>query len=139
MSNFLAVATVTEALRNFIERNLQPELGFQVQVRAQKPPTEPPADATITVFCYQVSPSPSLRNRDAPTRGTDGALLKRPQAVLDLHYLISFYGNDVRLEGQRMLGTVVRSLHEWAGLSDADIAFPGSQSFPLGSGPPAAR
>jgi hypothetical protein len=138
MSNFLAVATVTEALRHFIERNLQPEIGFAVSVRAQKPPAEPPAEATITVFCYQVSPNPALRNRDAPTRAADGALFTRPQAVLDLHYLISFYGDEALLQPQRMLGTVVRGMHEWPVLSDADLAFAASQPFLIGSDLPSA-
>ncbi len=138
MSNFLAVATVTEALRHFIERNLQPEVGFAVSVRAQKPPTEPFPDATITVFCYQVSPDPAQRSRDAPTRASDGTLLTRPRSVLDLHYLISFYGDETLLQPQRMLGMVVRGLHEWPVLSDADIAFAASQTFLVGTDLPAA-
>jgi Pvc16 N-terminal domain len=138
MSNFLAVATVTEALRHFIERNLSPGLGFQVTVRAQKPPTEPPAEATITVFCYRASPNAALRNRDAPTRGADGVLLTRPQAVLDLHYLISFYGDEALLQPQQMLGAVVRSMHEWPVLSDADIAFAAGRPFLTGSDLPDA-
>src|SRR3954471_2380840 len=131
MSNFLAVATVTEALRRFLARNLPPDL--LVQVSAQKPPTEPPTDPTITVFCYQVTPNGSLRNRDAPTRGPDGATLTRPQAVLDLHYLISFYGEETKLVPQRLLGSVVRSLYEEPVLSRADIDDATAQAFLVGS------
>jgi hypothetical protein len=138
MSNYLAIATVTEALRHFIERDLQPEIGFDVRVRAQKPPTEPPADPTITVFCYQVSPNPALRNRDAPTRAADGSLLSRSQAVLDLHYLISFYGDEALLQPQRMLGAVVRGLYEWPILSDPDLASAAGQPFLIGSDLPSA-
>jgi hypothetical protein len=138
MSNYLAIATVTEALRHFIERDLQPEIGFDVRVRAQKPPTESPADPTITVFCYQVNPNPAQRNRDAPTRAADGSLLTRPQAVLDLHYLISFYGDEALLQPQRMLGAVVRGLYEWPILSDADLAFATGQPFLIGSDLPSA-
>ena len=35
----------------------------------------------------------------------------RPQAALDLHYLLTFYGNEAQLEPQRLLGSVVRTLH----------------------------
>ena len=133
MSNFLAIATVTEALRQFILRSLSPEIGLPVLVQAQRPPTEPPAEATITVFCYQVAPDPHLRNLDAPTRAADGTLLTKPQAALDLHYLISFYGDEAQLVPQRMLGVVVRSLYEQPTLQAADIQTAAAQAFLLGS------
>jgi Pvc16 N-terminal domain len=121
VSNFLAIATVTEALRQFIIRSLSPEIAMAVHVNAQRPPTEPPTDPTITIFCYQVAPDPHLRNLDAPTRSADGTTLTRPQAALDLHYLISFYGDEVQLVPQRLLGVVVRSLYEQPILQAADI------------------
>lgn len=121
MSNALAVATVTEALRQFISRELPPEIQFGAEVRAQKPPTEAFTTPTITIFCYLVTPNAALRNRDAPTRASDGTPVTRSQAVLDLNYLISFYGDETRLEPQQLLGSVVRSLHEWPVLSRADI------------------
>ncbi len=37
--------------------------------------------------------------------------MRRPQAALDLHYLLSFYGDDAQLEPQRLFGSVVRTLH----------------------------
>ena len=111
MSNHLAIATVTEALRMLIARSLTSDIGVFVKVDARKPLTEPPADPAITVFLYQVTPDPALRNRDAPTRGHDGTLLTKPAAALDLHYLISFYGDEELLD-QRLLGCVVRQLHE---------------------------
>ena len=121
MSNFLAIATVTEALRQFVIRSLSPEIAMAVQVHAQRPPTEPPTEPTITIFCYQVAPDPHLRNLDAPTRAADGTLLTRPQAALDMHYLISFYGDEAELVPQRLLGIVVRSLYEQPVLQAADI------------------
>ncbi len=133
MSNFLAIATVTEALRQFILRSLSPEIGLPVLVQAQRPPTEPPTEATITIFCYQVAPDPHLRNLDAPTRAPDGTLLTKPQAALDLHYLISFYGDEAQLVPQRMLGVVVRSLYEQPTLQAADIQTAAAQAFLLGS------
>lgn len=112
MSNALAIATVTQALAQLIENNLGPEMDIAVKVETRKPPAEPPADPTINVFLYQVTPNPSMRHTDLPTRASDGTLLGRPAAALDLHYLISAYGDEAELVGQRLIGCVVRTLHE---------------------------
>ena len=112
MSNALAIATVTQALALQIANNLRPEIDLAVSVETRKPPAEPPTEPTITVFLYQVVPSASLRSHDLPTRAADGALLKRPAAALDLNFLISAYGEEAELVGQRLLGCVVRTLHE---------------------------
>jgi hypothetical protein len=112
MSNALAIATVTQALALQIERQLPPDIGVAVSVQTRRPHTEPPAEPTITVFCYQVTPDVALRNADQPTRASDGTLLARVTAALDLHYLISAYGEENELVGQRLIGSVVRTLHE---------------------------
>ncbi|MFI2347741.1 DUF4255 domain-containing protein [Streptomyces sp. NPDC019443] len=112
MSNALAIATVTQALALLIENNLGPEMDIAVKVETRKPPAESPAEPTINVFLYQVTPNPSMRHTDLPTRASDGTLLKRPAAALDLHYLISAYGEEAELVGQRLIGCVVRTLHE---------------------------
>ena len=121
MSNYLAVAQATEALRQFVSRRVTADVGFAVRVLAQKPFTDPPAEPTITVFMYEVVPNPSLRNLDAPTRGADGTLLTKPQAAIDLHYLISFYGDEADLQPQKLLGSVVRSLHTSPVLLEEDL------------------
>lgn len=121
MSNHLAVATVSAALSQQLARQL-PEGLPQTVIKTQKPPTEPPTEPTITVFCYQATVNGSLRNRDAPTRTGNGTLVTRPQVGLDLHYLLSFYGDETQLVPQRLLGAAVRALHEEPVLSGADIA-----------------
>ena len=60
-------------------------------------------------------------------------MLTKPQAALDLHYLISFYGDEAQLVPQRMLGVVVRSLYEQPTLQAADIQTAAAQAFLLGS------
>lgn len=112
MSNALAIAHVTQALALLIENNLGPEFDRAVKVEPSKPPTEPSGEPTISVFLYQVTPNTSQRNNDLPTRATDGTLVKRPAAALDLHFLISAYGEENELVGQRLIGSVVRTLHE---------------------------
>jgi hypothetical protein len=112
MSNALALAHVTQALALLIEDNLPPDIDIAVKVEPRRPPVDPPVEPTITVFLYQVTPNTSQRNNDLPTRASDGTLVRRPAAALDLHYLISAYGEEAELVGQRLIGSVVRTLHE---------------------------
>ncbi|MEK8172975.1 DUF4255 domain-containing protein [Streptomyces sp. M19] len=112
MSNALAIANVTQALALLIENNLRPEIDMAVSVETRKPPAEPPTEPTLNVFLYQVTWNPALRNSDLVTRASDGTLLKRAAAALDLHYVISAYGEETELVGQRLIGSVVRTLHE---------------------------
>ncbi|MFI9173361.1 DUF4255 domain-containing protein [Streptomyces lincolnensis] len=113
MSNALAIAHVTQALALLIENNVGPEFGEAVKVEPRKPPADPQLEQpTISVFLYQVTPNTSQRNNDLPTRAADGTLVKRPAAALDLHYLISAYGEESELVGQRLIGSVIRTLHE---------------------------
>jgi hypothetical protein len=77
-------------------------------------PTPPSGDVDrkkIHIYLYGVTPNAALRNSDLPTRDSDGRLTRRPQAALDLHYLLTFYGDDQALEPDRMLGAVARDLH----------------------------
>ncbi|MEU1306579.1 DUF4255 domain-containing protein [Streptomyces shenzhenensis] len=112
MSNALAIAHVSQALALLIESHLQPEIDMAVKVEPRKPPAEPPTDPTVSVFLYQVTPNTSRRNNDLPTRAADGTLVRRAAAALDLHYVISAYGDETELVGQRLIGSVVRTLHE---------------------------
>jgi hypothetical protein len=112
MSNYLAVATVTATL----QRELQSVIGTDVggaratTVRPDTPDGGVP-QVGVNIFLYEIAPNAVLRNMDLPTRGGNGqAAVQRPVAALDLHYLLSFYGED-DLGAQRVLGSVVRHLH----------------------------
>ncbi|MFC7534571.1 DUF4255 domain-containing protein [Actinoplanes sp. GCM10030250] len=133
MSNALAIATVTQALAMQIENHLPPEIDFAVSVQTRRPHTEPPADPAITVFCYQVTPDVSLRNTELPTRASDGTLVSRATAALDLHYLISAYGEENELVGQRLIGSVIRTLTEVPILPRAVIEEAGQRPYLSGS------
>ncbi len=112
MSNYLAVATVTAAL----QRVLQSVIGADVP-GAKAATVRPDASGHgvpqvgVNIFLYEVAPNAVLRNVDLPTRSGNGQAVQRPAAALDLHYLLSFYGDDSVLEPQRVLGSVVRHLH----------------------------
>ncbi len=112
MSNTLAIATVTETLRYTIHRAL-PGSGvggaLVTTLRLDAPSGLP--NPGVNIFLYQVTPNLAWQNADLPTRRADGSLLRRPQAALDLHYLLTFYGEDVTLDQQRLLGATVLELH----------------------------
>lgn len=112
MSNVLAIATVTETIVQMLGDALDAAQVTGAHVTAL-PPDSPNGlpEHGVNVYLYQVAPNLALRNADLPTRRADGTLLQRPQAALDLHYLISFYGDETRLEQQRLLGAVARTLH----------------------------
>ncbi|KOU60504.1 hypothetical protein ADK57_30135 [Streptomyces sp. MMG1533] len=133
MSNALAIAHVTQALALLIENNVGPEFGEAVKVEPRKPPADPQAEPTISVFLYQVTPNTSQRNNDLPTRASDGTLVKRPAAALDLHYLISAYGEETELVGQRLIGSVVRTLHETPILPKDVVEQAGERPYLAGS------
>src|SRR5437867_2451557 len=122
MSNALAIATVTETLKNVLKNALPASLVNGADVTVFRPDASkslPPKG--VNIFLYQVTPNPSWRNADLPTRKADGSLIRRPQVALDLHYLISFYGDDAHFEQQRLLGAVARTLHAAPTLSRAEV------------------
>lgn len=133
MSNAFAIAHVTQALALLIEANLGPEIDMAVKVETRKPPADPPAEPTITVFLYQITPNTSQRNNDLATRASDGTLLKRPAAAIDLNFLITAYGEEGELVGQRLIGAVVRTLHETPMLPRDIIEQAGERPYLAGS------
>ncbi|MBP1468350.1 DUF4255 domain-containing protein [Candidatus Chloroploca sp. M-50] len=122
MSNYLAIATVTEVLRQNLQQACQRHIDG-INVLAERP-SQPANDqqSTIHLFLYRVTPNAAWRNADLPTRGSDGRqIAQRPQAALDLHYLLSFYGDERKLVPQRLLGLAVAELHTNAILSQKNI------------------
>lgn len=112
MSNHLAIATVTATLRNLLQDAVNRDLdGADVTT------VRPVADAEglpafgANIFFYQAVPNVAWRNADLPTRTQNGHLVQRPVMALDLHYLLTFYGNESSLEPQRVMGSVARALH----------------------------
>jgi len=110
MSNFLAIATVTAALR----QTLNAVVGIDVpgaEVTTMRPDEPKKVEPHVNIYLYQVTPNAAWRNMDLPTRRNGGELVQRPQAALNLHYLLTFYGDEEKLEPQRLLGSAVRTLH----------------------------
>jgi Pvc16 N-terminal domain len=111
VSNPLAIATTTVVLEDVVQSGLRAVTGAKVtNVRPDEKDNGAPSPEA-NVFLYQLLPNPALRNADLPTRTSNGDLRRRPQLALDLHYLISFYGDESILEPQRLLGGAVSALH----------------------------
>jgi hypothetical protein len=117
MSNSLALAAVTSSIRFVIDRALQqthsgPVGGARVvTVRPDElSATGLEGDPAINVYCYLATPNHAWNLTDLPTRRSNGSLVNRPVAALDLHYLISCVGKEPELEPQRLLGRVVGAL-----------------------------
>jgi hypothetical protein len=110
MSNFLAVATVTAALRELLLAAVSPDVPG-ADVTTLRPNGSGTPATSINIYLYQVTPNAALSNADLPTRRGDGQLVQRPVAALDLQYLLTFFGSEAQLEPQRLLGSTVRALH----------------------------
>ena len=116
MSNSLAVAMVTAALDQTLSEALAGGIAGGVEnasVSTLRPDMLADADGDargINVFLYQVVPNGAWTGADLPTRRPGGELLTRPQQALDLHYLLTFSGDESALEPQRLLGLAVSTL-----------------------------
>jgi len=113
MSNFLAIATVTETLRQILdaaaaESNISAAVATALR---PIPGTVGLPSVGVNLYLYQVTPNSALRNADQPSRRGDGTVLEPPQIALDLHYLLTFYGKEQELEPQRVMGSVLRYLN----------------------------
>lgn len=135
MSNFLGPANVTASLRMVLE-NLVAETGIGFQVTTVRPDQVPnPDQAKINLFLFQVTPNTQWRNHDVPTRTADGEVRQRPRLAVDLHYLITFYGDENLLEAQRLMASTARVMHQQPWLTtDWLAAAQGSPLFPFLAG-----
>jgi hypothetical protein len=123
MSNALAIATVTAALKKLLQEKATWTVpGAEVvTLRPQSMANRSVDNATINLYLYQIVPNSSLRTADLPTRRSDGTMIQRPQSAWDLHYIFSFYGNETNWEEQRLLGSTVDILHAQPFLSRQKI------------------
>lgn len=112
MSNYLAIATVTATLRRRLAATLPGDVP-SAQATAVRPDQSAAGlpKTGVNIYLYQVSPNGAWRNADLPTRDQRGNVTQRPRIALDLHYLLTFYGDERDLEAQRVLGSVSRTLH----------------------------
>jgi hypothetical protein len=121
MSNALAIATVTFALRTRIDTAVNdadaPGQSFQTDVSAVPPDsidTEQLPHSRVNVFLYNVTPNAAWRNRDLPAK-TNPAESGIAPLALSLNYLITVYAprtDGVVQNDHVVLGRVMNALQE---------------------------
>jgi|SRR6185369_10960597 len=125
MSNSLAIATVTAALRNLIQKGLDTDA---LAVSGAKVSTQPPDEVKATadlinLFLYQTMINAAWSNMDLPQQVKPGETGK-PALALNLYYLLTAYGKDndsINPISHRLLGIAMRALHDHPVLSPAEI------------------
>ncbi len=133
MSTSDAIAAVTATLVHILENDrlddrlgtidAVPDTGAEVTTRPlDEAGQDIPAErGRINLFLYQTTINAAWRNMSIPHQTKPGEL-GHPPLALDLHYLLTAYGqNNGQHTDQRLLGLAMRILHDRAVLSPADI------------------
>ena len=134
MSNHLSVAMATSTLSRILNEAFSAELPGAVRnarVTTQRPQTLSATDTDasgVNVFLYRVLSNGAWSAAELPARRGDGTLVNRPRQALDLHYLLTFYGDESALEPQRLLGLAVSTLAVQPVLSRETIAHAAQQA-----------
>jgi hypothetical protein len=123
MSNALGIAAVTATLRNMIEKGIEPE-GAGIQVTT-KPPDKArdggSSPSQVNLFLYHTTFNGAWRNMDMPRQVRSGEIA-RPPLALNLHYLVTAYGeNDDEVRSQRLLGRAMSVLDDFPVLGSDEI------------------
>jgi hypothetical protein len=109
MSNYLAIAAVTSTFSQWLLEKACSVLDGALTTIGRPKEGTPKG---INIYLYQVMYNPDRRNENFPVRRSgDTTFAQRPQAALDLYYLLTFYGSEKDLEPQILLGSTVSVLH----------------------------
>ncbi|HVZ41606.1 MAG TPA: DUF4255 domain-containing protein [Candidatus Kapabacteria bacterium] len=112
MSNYLSLAAVTATLANVIQEGfVEHDVNATVTHLRPNDINNNNLSRGVNAYLYQVTTNAAWRNADMPTRNSAGKLITRPRVALDLHYLLSFFGDESKLETQRFLGLTASTLH----------------------------
>jgi hypothetical protein len=122
VSNSLAVATVTVSLADLLQEFIGAVPGARAMTMNPESESLRGGDPIVNVYLYRVTQNPARLNQDAPARTPAGGPIQHPRLAVNLDYLITFFGNDAKLEPQLLLGSVVAGLHAQPILSPASIA-----------------
>lgn len=122
MSNFRSLAVVTATLEHILQDAANQAVA-QADVRIGAPVAKLADDGkpVVNLFLFRVLPNSAHRNDHFPTREGSGAQRARAKLSLDLHYVLSFYGDAAKFEPERLFGAVALALEHAPGLSVAAI------------------
>lgn len=149
MSTALAIAGVTAVLRDrlndgLVNHNVAGILGSTVTVSVSPPDRVVPAEGTepsqLNLFFFGASSNPAWRNDSLPSYDGSGRnRLSNAPLPLDLHYLISAYG-DGDLHAEILLGYAMQLMHEFPVITREMIRTALNPSPDVGAAlPPALR
>jgi len=128
MSNALAIAGVTATLRHLLDRGLNAAIpGVVVSTRPPDKARDNCRGNQLNLFLYSTTPNAAWRNIDVPRPDSAAS---RPLLALNLHYLLSVYGqddDDAEPYSHRLLGEAMRILQDHSVLEPAALqaALPG--------------
>lgn len=119
MSARFAVPATTFVLRSIIEKRLKSAYGtFTPPAVSVTPPPRPPAPTNgalppeapgLNLYLHHAGANPAWRNMYDPHVAPGGERTGPSPLVLDLHYMLSAYGQD--LEREALLGIAMNALH----------------------------
>lgn len=120
MSTALGIASVTHVIKDLlnnglIDNDVGTTIGSNVEVSSLPPSLLESSSGTtptqLNLFLYRVSPNTGWQNIGYPSRNTRGTPTNRPPLALDLHYLLTAFG-DSELHAEILLGYGMQLLHE---------------------------
>lgn len=128
MSNSLAIAATTLTLRNLLQQEIPVRDGNLPSLNVTTLPPDMArrnvleGGAQLNIFLYQTLVNAAWRNQDLPDRSRGGDA-NRPPLALNLHYLLTAYGDQSDDEGMshRVLGGAMSVLHDHALLDRSEI------------------
>jgi hypothetical protein len=126
LSNYEAVGAVSSTLKELLSDRLDTPPGVvgPVPVTVGLPPEEPDivTGPLVNLFLYRVCENAALQSQELPGHGERGAF-GHPPLALDLHYLLTAYGQTKNPGGPKLedeivahwlLGSAMRILHDFA-------------------------
>lgn len=125
MTTFLGIGGVSATLQSLLEDRMPLPSGiggddFEVTIGVPKPDTENGREtARVNLYLYRVTRNGALANQDIPGRSDPGSA-DQPPLPLNLHYLVTAYGNTTRGDSSVrdqtishfLLGSAMQVLHE---------------------------
>lgn len=119
MSNASAIAAVTATIRNILQQSIQSE-GTVTTLPLDKANVETDANR-LNLFLYQTTVNAAFRNADMPGQAKPSES-SHPPLALNLHYLITAYGDNSQVpKDHKLLGRAMSALHDHPLLAKSEI------------------
>jgi hypothetical protein len=118
VSTALAIAATTRVLAQLMDNRIQ-AANLSGILEAAVTTAVPPDHVVVgdgevphlNLFLYEVTYNQGWREAGLPSMDTRGNTIGRPPLAIDLHYLVSAYG-DIDFQGEILLGLGMQALHE---------------------------